>query len=108
MPIVIGKGCLFKFGDNLKTESVPINLPSSPSAGKNNYDRSVRLSGDVVHEAVNVKDGKYRGTFPPISYRLLPVAISTWDELDPNAQRLISEFVGANVYMFGYAEDEEG
>lgn len=86
----------------------PDRPPSANLCGKTILDRSARLSGYAVREVANVKNNKYRGTVPPIFYRLLPLAISQCDELGPNAQSLISALAEAKVDKFGCAEDEEG
>ena len=90
MDITTEAGALFDNHPRLKNKALLLDITIvNPCAGSN-LGNAARYVGKHLADAVERKKNKYRGSFPA-TYSLLPLAMSTCDDVGSDVHALIKE-----------------
>lgn len=82
MDTVTGRGWYLRKNDHtLKNKPNLIDLTVTRPCGSILFHHAANRSGYAIREVTNVKNSTCRGKFLAISYRLPPLAISTYGEI---------------------------
>ena len=90
MDITTEAGALFDNHPRLKNKALLLDITIvNPCAGSS-LGNAARYVGKHLADAVERKKNKYRGSFPA-TYSLLPLAMSTCDDIGSDVHALIKE-----------------
>ena len=90
MDITTKAGALFDNHPRLKNKALLLDMTIVNPCSGSNLGNAARHVGKHLADAVERKKNKYRGSFPA-TYSLLPLAMSTYDEVGSNVHALIKE-----------------